>query len=184
MPISLRDAVDFAPMARAQWPRSFHGAGGASPWRVTTSGTPAGWNPPTRLGATMPKHRHPQDSVSNDVHVDNFDPAEALERLHRQTVQLEAIANAANEATTQLPFPSDRDERRVFDRVYALIAQVADLAAALVSEGDKAIAALAAYRAQRGEDVHEISPHWPCAPIDGDREERRVASGACMEHAR
>jgi predicted amidophosphoribosyltransferase len=96
----------------------------------------------------MTKHRHPQDSVSNDVHPDNpepFNPAEALQSLHLEVVQLEALANAANEAVVQLPFPPGRDARRPFDRVYALVSKVADETNAVVNHGDQLIAQLSAH---------------------------------------
>lgn len=99
----------------------------------------------------MPKHRHPQARVSNDVqsanptNPDNFSPTEALQNLHLEIRQLEALANAASEAVTELPFPSGRDERRVFDRVYALVTKVANETSTLVSYGDELIAALAVY---------------------------------------
>jgi hypothetical protein len=96
----------------------------------------------------MKEHRHPQDRVSNDVHLDNpsnFNPAEALERLHLEIVQVEALANAASEAVVQLPFPSDREERRVFDRVYALVTKVAEETGGVVTYGNEQLAALAVY---------------------------------------
>jgi len=123
----------------------------------------------------MSEHRHPQDRVSNDVHPDNpvscsgadpgtaaaaptgsggddlnavanaFNPADALESLHLEVVQLEALANAASEAVIQLPFPSDREERRAFERAYALSTKTADDANAIVTYGNELIAALAIY---------------------------------------
>ena len=106
----------------------------------------------------MRKHRHPRDRVSNDVqsanptNPDNFNPTEALQNLHLEIKQLEALANAASEAVTALPFPSGRDERRVFDRVYALVTKVANETSALVSYGDELIAALAVHlKARRSE---------------------------------
>jgi hypothetical protein len=99
----------------------------------------------------MSQHRHPPDSLSNDVPPHNpetpdaFDPAAALESLHLEIVQLEALANAAGEAVVQLPFPSGREARRVFDRVYALVNRVADETTALVAYGDELVAELAVY---------------------------------------
>jgi predicted amidophosphoribosyltransferase len=57
-------------------------------------------------------------------------------------VDIEAIANAANEAVVQLPFPPDREERRVFNRVYTLVSKVADEANAAVSRGNQLMAQL------------------------------------------
>lgn len=105
----------------------------------------------------MSNHRHPQDRVSNDVHLDNpsnFNPAEALERLHLGIVQVEALANAASEAVVQLPFPSDREARRVFERVYALVTKVAEETGAVVTYGNEQLAALAVHlQGQRRENV-------------------------------
>jgi hypothetical protein len=104
--------------------------------------------PPTSLGATMTMHRRTPDSVSDDVHDHNpapFNPAEALQSLHGEVLQLEALIHAASEAVTQLPFPADREERRVFDRVYALVTKAADETNALVRYSDELIAALGVY---------------------------------------
>ena|SRR6185503_7297470 len=90
----------------------------------------------------MSEHRHPPSSVSNDVHVNNFQCMEALHAFRLEVIQLEALTNAASEAVTQLPFPSDREERRIFDRVYALVTKVADETTALVAYGDELIAEL------------------------------------------
>lgn len=78
-----------------------------------------------------------------------FDPAEALQDLHGQVIQLEAMTHAASEAVTHLPFPEGREDRRIFDRVYALVTKVADETEALVRHGDELISALAAYLQRR-----------------------------------
>jgi predicted amidophosphoribosyltransferase len=57
-------------------------------------------------------------------------------------VDIEAIANAANEAVVQLPFPPDREARRVFNRVYTLVSKVADEASAAVSRGNQLMSQL------------------------------------------
>jgi predicted amidophosphoribosyltransferase len=110
----------------------------------------------------MTDHRSPRDRVSDDVrphnsddtdNPDTFDPAEALQSLHLEVVQLEALANAASEAVVQLPFPPGREERRPFDRVYALVTKVADETNAMVSRGDKLIAALAAHLQRKQADA-------------------------------
>ena len=115
----------------------------------------------------MEKHRSPRDRVSDDVHPhntedtdkedtdnpDTFDPAEALQSLHLEVVQLEALANAANEAVVQLPVPSDREARRPFDRVYALVTKVADETNAVVSHGGKLMDALAAHLQRKQADA-------------------------------
>jgi hypothetical protein len=97
----------------------------------------------------MSDHRNPQDRLSNHVQHDNpdpFTPESALESLHLRIIQIEAIANAASEAVVQLPFPLGRDQRRVFDRVYALVTRFADEIGALLGYGDELVAELATYR--------------------------------------
>jgi hypothetical protein len=96
----------------------------------------------------MSEHRRTQDSVSNDVHdhnPDHFDPPEALQRLYGEVVQLEALAHAASEAVAQLPFPADREERRVFERVYTMVTMVAENTNAAVRFGGELMDALGAY---------------------------------------
>jgi len=95
----------------------------------------------------MPKHRSPQNRVSAHVPSHNsddtdtptipttFNPAEALQHLHLEVVELEALSNATSEAVVQVPFPSDREERRPFDRLYALVTMNADKTAAVVGLG-------------------------------------------------
>jgi hypothetical protein len=125
----------------------------------------------------MTKHRRPPDSVSDDIHPDNpeppspeppnrgasapepstleaptpevFDPGEALQRLYLDLVDIEAIANAANEAVVQLPFPADREARRVFNRVYTLVSKVADESSSAIDRGNQLMAQLAVHLARR-----------------------------------
>ena len=78
-----------------------------------------------------------------------FDPGEALQDLHGQVIQLEAMTHAASEAVTQLPFPEGREGRRIFDRVYTLVTKVADETEALVRHGDELVSALAAHLQRR-----------------------------------
>jgi hypothetical protein len=68
-----------------------------------------------------------------------------------EVVELEALTNAADEAVVRLPFPSDREERRVFDRVYSLVTKAAEETGTLVRKGDRLIAALQAYLKRRSE---------------------------------
>lgn len=113
----------------------------------------------------MRKHRSPRDRVSKDVHPhnpddtddadgtekpnpdnpDTFNPADALESLYLQVVDLEALANAANEAVVQLPFPPGNEARGPFNRVYSLITKLADETNAVVSHGGKQLDALRAH---------------------------------------
>jgi hypothetical protein len=45
----------------------------------------------------------------------------------------------------QLPFPPDREERRLFNRVYTLLSKVADESSAAVNRGNQMMSALAVY---------------------------------------
>ena len=119
----------------------------------------------------MSNHRSPRNRVSDDVqphntddtdnlgtpdnpdNPDTFDPGEALESLYLQVVDLEALANAANEAVVQLPFPQDREARRPFDRVYALVSKFADETSAVVRHGGKLIDALSVHLQRKQADA-------------------------------
>lgn len=98
----------------------------------------------------MPKHRHPRNRVSDPVPPHNtddtdspdspsdpdiFSPVEALQKLYLQVVDLEALTNAANEAVVKLPFPSDREAREPFNRVYTLVTKIAEETTAVVHLG-------------------------------------------------
>ena len=74
----------------------------------------------------------------------------AATKLQRTLVlQIEALANAASEAVINLPFPSGREERRIYDRVYALVTKVADETTAAVIYGNEILAELAAHLQRR-----------------------------------
>lgn len=126
----------------------------------------------------MTKHRYPPGSVSNDEPDHNpvpFDPAQALQGLHVEIIQLEAIANAASEAMAVLPFPEDREERRVYERAYALVSKFAEDTNALVRYGDELVAALAVHLNRRpaegGSADEEPPPPSPRTP-DANRTRR------------
>jgi hypothetical protein len=107
----------------------------------------------------MPKHRRTHVRVANKPELDNFDPAEALESLHTEIVQIEAIAHAAGEAVTGLPHALDPQQRRAFARIYALVSKLADDVGTAVTHGDEMIAALALHlQHRRGGDELEASP--------------------------
>jgi hypothetical protein len=101
----------------------------------------------------MSQHRSTRSTVPKNRPLDNFNPADALESLHTEVVQLEAFAHVAAEVITRLTPPASREQRRDYRRLYALVAKVADDAIAAVRHGDALIAALstdmAARRAQR-----------------------------------
>jgi hypothetical protein len=94
---------------------------------------------------TMRQHRRTAKTVPNNPHLDNFNPADALESLHTEVVELEAFAHAAGEAVTRLPHTSDPKQRRDLTRLYALVSKVATDAAAAAAHGDQLVAALSTY---------------------------------------
>jgi hypothetical protein len=107
----------------------------------------------------MPKHRRTHVRVANKPELDNFDATDALESLHTEIVQIEAIAHAAGEAVTRLPHATDPQQRRAFARIYALVSKLADDVATAVVHGDAMIAALAAHLQRRAvSDELEASP--------------------------
>ena len=101
----------------------------------------------------MQAHRQPPSSVSNkpphDNGNDDFNPAEALESLYADLIQVDAFANAASEAIVELRSPSSRAERRTFARIHTLVTRVADEARAALLHGDAMVAALSAHVAAR-----------------------------------
>jgi histidinol-phosphate/aromatic aminotransferase/cobyric acid decarboxylase-like protein len=101
----------------------------------------------------MSDHRSTRSTVPKNTQLDNVNPADALESLHTEVVQLETFAHLAAEVITRLPAPSNREQRRDYRRLYALITKVAEDAIAAVNHGDALISALsadmAARRAQR-----------------------------------
>lgn len=112
----------------------------------------------------MSKHRSPRNRVSAPVPSHNsddtgppavpttFKPAEALQQLYLEVVELEALANATSEAVVHLPFPSDREERQPFDRLYALVTMSADKTAAAVSLGGQMMNDLTAHLQRKQTD--------------------------------
>jgi len=96
----------------------------------------------------MSRHRHPRTSLSNQPVLDNFDPAAALESLHTEIVDIEALAHAAAEAVTLLPRPADPEQRRNLARIYTLVTKVASEIGTTVAHGDDLIAALGSHQAR------------------------------------
>jgi hypothetical protein len=95
----------------------------------------------------MSKHRNPRTSLSNQPAPDNFDPAAALESLHTEIVDIEALAHAAGEAVTLLPRPDNPEQRRNLARIYTLVTKLASEISTTVAYGDDLIAALGSHLA-------------------------------------
>ena len=100
----------------------------------------------------MSKHRNIRSGVSSALALssgEQFSPANALESLHSEVVELEVFAHLAAEVITRLSPPAGRDQRRDYIRLYALVSKVADDAMAVVGRGDALIAALSRHLADR-----------------------------------
>lgn len=98
----------------------------------------------------MPKHRRTQSSVPNKARPDNFNAAHALESVYMDLIQIDAFAHAAREALVELRCPSNRAERRTYNRIYTLVAKVADEARAALLHGDALVVALSAHMEAHG----------------------------------
>src|ERR1041385_3971171 len=83
----------------------------ATSWRISHSGLPVGWRPPTSLGATMSTHRRTQDTVPNNAQLDNFRPTDALESLHAAILRVETIVQIASDAVDRLDCPVNPDRK-------------------------------------------------------------------------
>jgi hypothetical protein len=70
-----------------------------------------------------------------------LEPGPALQQLCGQIYELEVVADAANEAVMQLPFPENREERRPFDRVSVLTTTLANELTRLASYVDELVGA-------------------------------------------
>lgn len=107
----------------------------------------------------MSKHRHPQDRVSNNPPLDNFNPADALENLYAEMIQVEAFAYAASEAFEDLRL-SSATERRAFDRTYILVTKAAAEASAALTHGAELVSALSNHMQARQarRDRRELDP--------------------------
>jgi hypothetical protein len=125
----------------------------------------------------MRKHRRTSDTVPNNPQLDNFNPADALESLHTEIVQLEAFAHAAGEAVTHLPRPANPTQPRDLTRIYALVSKVADDIATAASHGDKLIAALSAHLQAADPDANAASA--TSSSQHGRNKPQMLSSTAC-----
>jgi hypothetical protein len=103
----------------------------------------------------MSIHRNPRPNVSNNATPDNFNPGDALERLHSELVEVEALAHAAGEVVTLLPSSASAETRRTFARLYALVTRTADEAGAVLTLSEQLVSALSAHMAAR-RATHEL----------------------------
>ena len=98
----------------------------------------------------MHKHRRTQSRVPNKAQRDNFNAANALESIYVDLIEIDAFAHAAREALVELRCPSNRAERRTYNRIYTLVTKVADEARAALLHGDALVVALSAHMEARG----------------------------------
>lgn len=108
----------------------------------------------------MRKHRHTQSSVPSKARHDNFNAANALESVYVDLIQIDAFAHAARDAIVELRCPSNRAERRTYNRIYTLVTKVADEARAALLHSDALVAALSAHMEARGTSA-DTDPSTP-----------------------
>ena len=97
----------------------------------------------------MQNHRNPRPNVSNKASPDNFNAGDALERLHGEPVEVEALVHAAGEVATLLPSAASAETRRTFARLHALVTRTADEASAVLTLSEQLVSALSAHMAAR-----------------------------------
>src|SRR5262245_32957222 len=88
-------------------------------------------------------HRSSHDRVPNKHQPDNFQPSDAIERLHAAILRVDTITQIASSAADQLPCPSAPAARRAFTRMQILVGKAADEATTALAEGDRLLAELA-----------------------------------------
>ena len=78
-----------------------------------------------------------------------FNPAEALQSLHLDIVELDALVNAADEAVAHVPPPRDQEGRCASDRAIALVTKVTEGSRALARRSYEIQDALTAHSSRR-----------------------------------
>src|SRR5262245_11385348 len=97
-------------------------------------------------GATMRKHRRTTDTISNNLHDDNFNPEDALENLHAAISRIDTLVHVASDAADQMACPSSPTARRAFTRMQILIGKAAEEVSTALVDGDKAMTSLVDYQ--------------------------------------
>lgn len=90
-------------------------------------------------------HRNPQGRVPKPARADNFHPSAAIEILHNELVEVEALAVAAGEAATMLATNPPAEQRRIFVRIYTLVRKTARQAGEALDRSEALVAWLSAY---------------------------------------
>ena len=85
----------------------------------------------------MTKTSQPQGTVTKNRQANNFNPADALERLHSHLVRIEAIALVACEAADELRCPSGLRAKRELIRMQIFVGQTAHEAVAAMTDADR-----------------------------------------------
>jgi len=91
----------------------------------------------------MRKHRHTQDTVSNNAEPDNFRASDALESVHAAILRVETIAQVASDAVDRLHCLLSPAARRAFARMQILVGKTAEESSVALAQGDQLMAALA-----------------------------------------
>jgi hypothetical protein len=89
----------------------------------------------------MRRHRNPQGRVPKPARADNFHHSAAIEILHNELVEVEALAVAAMMLATSPP----ATQRRSFVRIYTLIRKTARQAGEALDKSEHLVARLSAY---------------------------------------
>jgi len=108
----------------------------------------------------MRKHRHTQSRVPSKAQHNNFNAAHALESVYIDLIEIDAFAHAAREAIVELRCPSNRVERRTYNRIYTLVTKVADEARAALLRSEALVAALSAHMEARSTSA-DTAPSTP-----------------------
>jgi hypothetical protein len=92
----------------------------------------------------MKAHRSTQDKVSHDPQNRNFEAGTALENLHAEVTDIEALARATEAAADALPAPTTGRQRVIFGRIQALATKTSEQASASLHFANAQVVALTA----------------------------------------
>ncbi len=87
----------------------------------------------------MPKHRHPQATVTDTDQRHNFDLANAIEDAVDDLARIEALAAAASAALDRLPRSSTVEERHAARTLYNLVTMTSEEAADALARADERV---------------------------------------------
>jgi hypothetical protein len=97
----------------------------------------------------MSDPRQLHDTTESHAPPGDFRPADAIESLRDALLRVDTIAQVACYSADELRYPGDVAARRAFVRMQILVEQAADEASTALAQGDRLMAALTKYLAQR-----------------------------------